>query len=146
MAPHSLSPLRERGFTLIEVLIVVAIVGILTAIAVPTYRDYVVRARLTEVFTGLGTVQPAAEEYWNNAHTYVGFDRMPANSATFTFTLTSATDSAYLITATGKAGGTMSGFQYTIDQTGTRATVATAGGWGTSTSCWIDKKNAQCMQ
>jgi len=139
---------RMRGFTLIELLVVIAIVGILGAIALPSYRDYVVRARLTEAFTGLGAVQTAAEEYWANNHTYEGMgaagqNRIPATTATFGFALTSASDSAYLVTATGR--GTMTGFSYTIDQNGSR-TSRGPDGWGTSTSCWIDRKGGTCVQ
>jgi type IV pilus assembly protein PilE len=138
---------RERGFTLIEILIVVAIVGILSAIAVPSYRDYVVRARLTEAFSGLGGVQTAAEEYWNNSipHTYANFDRLPPSSANFTFSLASgASDSAYIVKATGQ--GTMAEFEYTIDQNGKRATTRLPAGWTRSDTCWVDRKGAACVQ
>ena len=47
-----------KGFTLIEVMITIAIVGILTAVALPLYSDYVIRGRLTEAFTALGGAQP----------------------------------------------------------------------------------------
>ncbi|MDN4051512.1 type IV pilin protein [Massilia sp. YIM B02763] len=144
------SPRRARGFTLIELLIVVAIVGILSAIAVPQYRDYVIRARLTEAFTGLGSVQTAAEEFWNNNHTYEHLDqgtpsRMPS-AENFDFTLVSASDSAFVVKATGK--NQMVGFSYTIDQNGNRKTLGTfnANAWGTSDSCWIDRKGSTCVQ
>jgi type IV pilus assembly protein PilE len=146
METRSLTTPCARGFTLIEILVVVAIVGILSAIAVPAYRDYVIRARLTEAFSGLGGVQTAAEDYWNNGspHTYAGFNRLPPNSSSFTYTLSGATASAYTVTATG--AGPVAGFIYTIDQNGTRATTAAPTGWGTSTSCWIDRKGGQCTQ
>lgn len=133
-----------KGFTLIEMMITVAIIGILTAIAVPQYRDYVTRARLADAFSALAAVQPAAEQFWSNNRTFVAMDRLPTNSANFTYTLTTATVSAYTVTATGT--GKVAGFAYTIDQTGTRATTASPTGWGTSASCWVDHKGGACSQ
>jgi type IV pilus assembly protein PilE len=145
---------QDAGFSLIELLVVVAIIGILTAVAVPAYGGYVTRSRLVEAFSGLGTAQTAAEAYWNDNHTYVGLDtadathvrRLPADSANFAYTLGSgASDSAYTIIATGK--GPTAGFIYTIDQNGTRATTAAPAGYGTiPASCWVDRKGGQCVQ
>lgn len=133
-----------KGFTLIEMMVTVAIVGILTAVALPQYRDYVTRARLTDAFSALAAVQPAAEQFWSNQRTFVGFDRLPDSSANFTYTLSAATVSAYTVTATG--AGKAAGFTYTINQSGTRATTAAPAGWGTSTSCWVDHKGGTCSQ
>ena len=135
----------QHGFTLIEVLVTVAIVGILMAVAMPAYSDYVIRGRLTEAFSALGTAQPAAEQFWSNNRTYVGFDsavNFPAATANFTYTLSGATASAYKVTATGT--GKVAGFVYTIDQNGTRTTDASPVGWGTSTKCWVDHKGGTC--
>lgn len=146
---------QESGFSLIELLAVVAIIGILTAIAVPAYGSYVTRSRLVEAFSGLGSAQTNAENYWSDNHTYVGFDtvdathpsRMPPNSANFTFTLGSNTsDSAFTVVATGNTGSPVAGFVFTIDQNGNRATTSAPSGYGTSTSCWIDRKGGQCVQ
>lgn len=144
-----LSRARARGLSLLELLAVLAIVGILSAIAIPSYRDHVLRARLTDAFSGLAAVQTAAEEYWNNKHTYEDLDkevprRLPADSVDFAFTLTASSAAAYTVTATGR--GAASGFVYTIDQNGVRATVAAPDGWGTSAGCWIDRKAGQCVQ
>jgi type IV pilus assembly protein PilE len=53
----------ERGVTLIEVMVVVAIVGLLAAIAIPAYNDYVTRSRRSNAFTALETVRAAQEMY-----------------------------------------------------------------------------------
>ena len=53
----------QQGFTLIELMIVVAIVGILAAIAIPAYSDYVVRSKVSEAMAGLGACKTSVAEY-----------------------------------------------------------------------------------
>jgi type IV pilus assembly protein PilE len=133
---------RAAGFTLIEVLIAIAIIGILSAVAIPSYSGYVLRGRLTEAFTSLSVMQPKAEEFWSNNRTYVGLP-LPAATANFTYTA-ALTVSSYKITATG--AGPATGFIYTIDQDGNRATTGVPTGWTSSTSCWVDRKGGLCVQ
>jgi prepilin-type N-terminal cleavage/methylation domain-containing protein len=60
---------NKKGFTLIELMIVVAIVGILAAIAIPAYLDYTVKTKITEVTTAMDALAQAASEY----HASAGF-------------------------------------------------------------------------
>lgn len=61
----------QRGFTLIELMIVVAIIGILAAIAIPQYQDYVSRARWTEVTTAAGPLKQAIAECLQNNNSVI---------------------------------------------------------------------------
>ena len=59
----------KKGFTLIELMIVVAIVGVLAAIAIPAYRDYIKRAKMSEVLGAFDAVATGANEY----HAVLGY-------------------------------------------------------------------------
>lgn len=138
---------KSRGFTLVELMIAVAIIGILTSIALPAYKDYVQRARMTEAFAALGGVQLSTEQYWANNRTYINYtfaNGLPPSTANFSYGLSGATQSAYTVTATGL--GNMAGFSYSINQAGTRATVALPAGWVTNPTCWVDRKSGVCTQ
>lgn len=66
----------QAGFTLIELMIVVAIIGILAAVAIPAYQDYTIRAKVTEAMSIASQAKTAVSEY------YISQGSMPADQAT----------------------------------------------------------------
>lgn len=142
---------RQSGFTLVEIMIAVVIIGILTAVALPSYGSYVMRARLSEAHGALASTQPRLEQFWANTRSYEGFDGdeqdpqlMPGDTDNFVYTLENASSTGYLLVATGR--GAAADFTYTLDQAGARATTGAPEGWTRSDTCWVDRKDGSCTQ
>jgi prepilin-type N-terminal cleavage/methylation domain-containing protein len=89
---------RTKGFTLIELMIVVAIVGILAAIAIPAYQDYTVRARVTEGLSLAASAKLAVEE------TYQSTNAFPATQATTGYVSPTATTNVQSVVITAATG------------------------------------------
>ncbi|MFP8967928.1 type IV pilin protein [Pokkaliibacter sp. CJK22405] len=131
---------RVRGFTLIEMMITVAIIGILAAFAYPSYTRYVERSNRVDAQGVMMQASMALQRHYGNAFTYVGadvsnFDQSPLQGNAkylITYTLSAATPHEFLITATPQgiqtkdACGTL-----TIDENGEK-TVSKS----TVDDCW----------
>ena len=101
----------SNGFTLIELMIVVAVIGVLAAIAMPAYQDYVTRAKRADAKAGLLQVQLAEEKWRANNSNYGSLtnltlaDPFPSPDGNYNITVTTvdtsgATPSSYIATAT----------------------------------------------
>jgi type IV pilus assembly protein PilE len=140
---------RIFGFSLIELLVAVAIVSILAAVGIPSYRDYVKRGKLAEAYTNLASQRVKMEQFYQDTRTYNGACQpntvapTPPNTTNFNYACV-INDQTYTVTATGQAGGGLNGFIFTIDQANNRRTTGTPSGWTSNGNCWIRTKDGSC--
>ncbi|ERH53154.1 Tfp structural protein [Ectopseudomonas chengduensis] len=140
----------QKGFTLIELMIVVAIIGILAAIAIPQYQDYTARTQVTRVVSEISGLKTAAEAALLEGRTIVSDDAPAAGEVDLGFTESSLLDGngKAQITVTGgnsdtptiagtlggNAGASVTGAVVTLsrDATGVwtcETTASSSGGW-----------------
>jgi type IV pilus assembly protein PilE len=138
--PRTAAPRRARGFTLIEVMITVAIVAILSAIALPAYTAYVQRSRVPAALDALSSLATRLEQRYQDTGSYANDDACGAtlpSAENFTISCElSGGGQGYTATATGS--GPVDGYGYTINHQGVRATTAHPQG-APSTNCWSMK-------
>lgn len=133
------------GFTLIEMLVTMAILSILAAIALPQYADYARRAKISEATAALGELRLRAEKYYADNRSYIGFNTTVANARHFSYGCATPSANEFTCTATGIADAGMAGFSYTINHANVRtSTFSSVSGWNDSTTCWVTKKGETC--
>jgi type IV pilus assembly protein PilE len=155
--PMSVPTLRRTGaaagFTLIELMVAVAIVGILAAVAIPMYSTYVQRSRLVSATNQLAAARSTMEQYYQDNRTYMATGTFTpacstASTVTDTFTVScvgagAPTASTYTITALGS--GVTAGFSYSINQVGAMSTTfGSIWGGATVNGCWLVKRATSC--
>jgi type IV pilus assembly protein PilE len=144
---------RFGGFTLIELMITVAVIAILAAVALPSYIDYVTRSNLVEARTNLSDMRTRLEQYFLDNRAYpatcatyatgaapAGTIYKPASIKNFQIDCTTLSATAYTVQAQGL------GFTFTIDQANNKVTVAVPSGWHTPSpnTCWVMRKSGEC--
>jgi len=152
---------RQPGFTLIELMITVAVLAIIAAVAIPNYADYVRRGKLPEATSNLQAMKTKMEQWFQDNRTYPATCGATVSATQiqiptlqyFTITCPTLTATTYTIQATGGVAGgdqSLSGITYTIDQGNNRSTTVTPSslmakaGFASNANCWVTKKGGQC--
>lgn len=132
---------NQYGFSLIEVMVVVAIMGILASIAIPGYQDYIKSGNAAEAPANLANCRVQAEQFYQDNFTYVGFACVPSDAKFFDYSIENQSATTYILKATGKSGQNMGNFSFTVNQDNAKTSTfdGTTGG-----TCWLTSSSGSC--
>lgn len=130
----------SQGFTLIELMVAVAIVGILSAVALPSYSAYIQRSRVPTALDNLSSYYTRMEQRYQDSGNYAnGVNCGVAVPTVDNFSVACVLSGAGQgFTATATGSGVLAGYTYTIDHQGVRRTTAHPKGVP-ATACWSTK-------
>ena len=131
---------RQQGFTLVELMIVVAIIGILAAVAVPSYTDYMRRGQIPDATSALAEYRIKLEQYYQDNRSYgtgsCAGGTLRTAAGNFTMSCSSG-GQTYTATATGSKGAAV-GHVYTLNQDNSQKTTKFKGAT-VDKACWLIK-------
>ena len=137
---------QQKGYTLMELMIVVAIIGILASIAIPSYQSYVKKGKAAEATSMLADLRIKMEQCFQDNRSYAtcgAFCAPTSGAVNFTYACSAGGPGAltYTINATGVAAKGMTGFAFGVNQDNAKTSTfdGTAGA-----SCWLASKTGSC--